>query len=201
MIEMFAYALGVMYTPGPMNLIALNNGLQRQTCSHLGFYLGVGVAMGVLFSAISLLGSAIVNPKWTPFMALAGCSYILYIALKLFKAEVSVEASVQPKGLTFRDGFLMQLLNPKAPVAVLPVATIQFPALGIEGGSALLWSLVLGVLAFGAPTSYSVMGLILGKRLNNPIWFSVFNRLMAGLLVLVATSIGYDAIYLPLFTM
>ncbi len=37
MADIFAYAIGIMYTPGPINLLGLSSGLNKQTRSHLGF--------------------------------------------------------------------------------------------------------------------------------------------------------------------
>ncbi|KJY81803.1 transporter [Vibrio galatheae] len=198
MSEIFAYAIGVMYTPGPINLLGLHSGLNRQTRPHLGFFAGVGMAMFILFAMLGFVGLKFIDPQVLPFISLAGCLYILHIAWKV--ARANVELSDQAKGaksLSFRDGLLMQLLNPKALVATLPISTIQFPSVGITGSAIVLWSMVLAVLAFGAPTGYSVAGLLLGKRISNPRYFKVFNLLMATLLVYVSCTIGYQHVVLP----
>ena len=43
----------------------------------------------------------------------------------------------------YRDGLILQLLNPKGIVATLPVATLQFPAAGIQGPGLVVWSMGL----------------------------------------------------------
>lgn len=97
-----------------------------------------------------------------------------------------------------RQGLILQLLNPKGVVATLPIATIQFPGAGIHGTGILVWSVVLAVLAIGAPGSYALVGHLLGRRIENPRFFRWFNRVMAALLFYVAASIGYEFVYLPL---
>ncbi|MEZ9230659.1 LysE family translocator [Vibrio amylolyticus] len=201
MLEIFAYAFGIMYTPGPVNLLGLNCGFNNRTRKHLGFFFGVGSAMFILFVFLSYVGLKVVNPELLPFISLAGCGYILYIARKVASANVSLNSKGDNQNaLSFRDGLLMQLLNPKGLVATLPIATIQFPSAGVTGVSVLFWSLILAVLAFGAPTSYSLLGQLVGKRLENPIYFKVFNYVMASLLVYVALTIGYEHVYTKLFT-
>ncbi|PKF79835.1 transporter [Vibrio sp. vnigr-6D03] len=199
MLEIFAYAIGVMYTPGPVNLLGLNGGLQSNTKRYLGFFAGVGTAMFILFVSISWAGKTLIPTQWLPYVALIGCSYILYIAWKLHTSDVSsLNVGDKPlKILSFKDGVLIQLLNPKAPAVVLPVAAVQFPASGIVGMEAVLWSGILAVLAFGAPTSYSILGEVLGHKLKNPKVFSAFNRILAWLLVAVAFSLGFETIYIP----
>jgi threonine/homoserine/homoserine lactone efflux protein len=198
MADIFAYAIGIMYTPGPINLLGLSSGLNKQTRSHLGFFIGVGSAMFILFVLLGYLGLQVINPQFLPYVSLIGCGYILYIAWKVAKAKVQVSDTSADASLSFFDGLFMQLLNPKALVATLPIATIQFPSADITGAAIVFWSLILAILAFGAPTSYSLAGLVLGKQVSRPGVFNVFNKLMAVLLVYVALMIAYEHVLTPL---
>lgn len=198
MADIFAYAIGIMYTPGPINLLGLSSGLNKQTRSHLGFFIGVGSAMFILFVLLGYLGLQVINPQFLPYVSLIGCGYILYIAWKVAKAKVQVSDTSADASLSFIDGLFMQLLNPKALVATLPIATIQFPSADITGAAIVFWSLILAILAFGAPTSYSLAGLMLGKQVSRQGIFNVFNKLMAVLLVYVALMIAYEHVLTPL---
>ena len=198
MADIFAYAIGIMYTPGPINLLGLSSGLNKQTRSHLGFFIGVGSAMFILFVLLGYLGLQVINPQFLPYVSLIGCGYILYIAWKVAKTKVQVSDTSADASLSFFDGLFMQLLNPKALVATLPIATIQFPSADITGAAIVFWSLILAILAFGAPTSYSLAGLMLGKQVSRPGVFNMFNKLMAILLVYVALMIAYEHVLTPL---
>lgn len=198
MADIFAYAIGIMYTPGPINLLGLSSGLNKQTRSHLGFFIGVGSAMFILFVLLGYLGLQMINPQFLPYVSLIGCGYILYIAWKVAKVKVQVSDTSADASLSFFDGLFMQLLNPKALVATLPIATIQFPSADITGAAIVFWSLILAILAFGAPTSYSLAGLVLGKQVSRRGVFNVFNKLMAALLVYVALMIAYEHVLTPL---
>ncbi len=199
MLEILAYAIGVMYTPGPINLLGLHSGLNGKTREHIGFFIGVGCAMFILFILLGYLGLTFINPTLLPYVSLIGCSYILYIAWKVVRSNTNItENTAKVSILNFSNGLFMQLLNPKALVATLPISTIQFPAAGISGGAIFVWSCLLAVLAFGAPGSYSLVGMLMGKRIENPRYFKVFNLFMGGLLIFVAFSIGYEHVYLKL---
>jgi len=196
MLEILAYAIGVMYTPGPINLLGLHSGLNGKTREHMGFFAGVGCAMLSLFVFLGFLGLKFINPSLLPYISLIGCSYIVYIAWKVLHTNVNVsEKTASVSILSFTNGLIMQLLNPKALVATMPISTIQFPAVGISGSSIVIWSIGLAILAFGAPSSYSLAGMAMGKRIENPIYFKTFNVLMFALLIFVATSIGYEHVY------
>jgi len=199
MLEILAYAIGVMYTPGPINLLGLHSGINGKTREHIGFFGGVGSAMFILFTLLGYLGLTFINPALLPYISLIGCTYILYIAWKVVRSNVNLSHKTEQTAvLSFSNGLIMQLLNPKALVATLPISTIQFPAAGISGSAILVWSCLLALLAFGAPGSYSLVGSLMGKRINNPFYFKVFNCLMCGLLIFVAVSIGYEHVYLLL---
>lgn len=199
MLAIVAYALGVMYTPGPVNLLGLNAGLNGQARSSLGFYLGVGTAMLMLFLGFGWVGAAWVRGNMLATIGALGCGYILYLAVRIARTSVDLNTMKQaPRPLRFRDGLIMQLLNPKGMVATLPIATIQFPAEGIHGAGLAAWSLGLAALAVGAPASYAMIGGLVGKRVENPHLFKGFNLAMAALLAGVSISIGYEHVWLPL---
>ncbi|WP_240618181.1 LysE family translocator [Halomonas heilongjiangensis] len=200
-MEIVAYALGVMYTPGPVNLLGLNAGLNGQARTSLGFFLGVGLAMLVLFVVFGWAGAAWVRGDMLAVVGALGCGYILYLAIKIARSSIDLGAVRQaPRVLRLRDGLIMQLCNPKGMIATLPIATIQFPAAGIHGVSLLLWSLGLAVLAVGAPGSYALMGAVAGRRIENPRILTGFSLAMSVLLAGVSVSIGYEHVWLPLAT-
>ncbi|GHA93950.1 LysE family translocator [Modicisalibacter luteus] len=199
MLEIIAYALGVMYTPGPVNLLGLNAGLHGQAKASLGFFLGVGLAMFTLFVLFGLAGAAWVQGDMLAVIGALGCGYIFYLAIKIAKSSINMAAVRRtPRALRFRDGLIMQLCNPKGIVATLPIATIQFPAVGIHGVGLIVWSLGLAALAIGAPGSYALVGAVLGKRVEDPVILKGFSLTMSALLIAVSLSIGYEHVWLPL---
>ncbi|WP_323955588.1 LysE family translocator [Aeromonas caviae] len=199
MIELLAYAIGIMYTPGPVNLIGLNAGLGGRTRASLGFFLGVGIAMFVLLLLFGWAGTRLVREDTLIYVSLVGCLYIAYLAIKIASDSGELAANEAPaRPLGVRSGFVIQLLNPKAMIATLPITSIQFPAAQIHGWSLLPWSLLLGLLAAGAPGSYSMAGSLIGRHLQHPRWFRYFNLLMAALLLYSAIALAYQHVYLPL---
>lgn len=195
MLEIFAYAIGIMYTPGPINLLGLQSGINNKTTAHLGFFAGVASAMLLLFLLLGYVGIELIPAKILPVLSFAGCLYILYIAVRIAKTQVNFDnQTTSTKPLTFSNGLFMQLLNPKALAATLPITTIQFPAAGIAGSSIVLWSCILALLAFGAPASYSLAGQAIGKHMTHATYFKIINLLMAALLVVVAVDIAVTQI-------
>lgn len=209
MLGIVAYALGAMYTPGPVNLLGLNVGINGQAKKSLGFCLGVGTAMFTYLLLLGWAGAAWIDDEALIVVSALGCSYIVYLAMKIARSSPAVSADITthlnqhyhaPRLLRFRDGLLMQLLNPKAIIATLPIATLQFPAVGIEGFSLVIWAFGLAMLAAGAPGSYILIGSLVGQRIKSAGILTGFNQVMAGLLFAVALSIGYEHVWLPLIS-
>lgn len=189
MTDIIIYAFGVMYTPGPVNAIGLNYGIQKQT-RIMGFFSGVAVAMFILFFSVALIGEKMMNTSLLKGTSVVGSLYILWLAYKIYCSEVGAKKNTQPRILTFRDGLLMQLLNPKGITVALPVAMVQFPAAEITGVALFTWCVGLAVFAFGAPWSYFVFGRLLGRNINQSRYLTLINKLMALFLLFVAVSMG-----------
>ena len=205
MVEILAYALGIMYSPGPLNLLSLNAGLNGQIRSTLHFCVGVGCGMLLLFLVFGFTGAWLANPGFQLLISAGGSIYIAYLAYKIGRESI-ISAATGPVTqtnskkieLNFRSGLTMQLLNPKSFIVILPIVTVQFPAAQISGGSIILWSLLLSSMAFGAPSSYLLMGARLGKLIRQPRFFRLLNLAMSLLLFYVAAEIGYSYVYLKL---
>ena len=199
MLAIVAYALGAMYSPGPVNLLGLNIGINGQAKKSVGFCLGVGTAMLVYLLVLGWVGAAWIDDEALIVVSALGCGYIVYLASKIARSSVDIsEPDNAPRLVSYRDGLVMQLLNPKAIVATLPITTLQFPAADIQGLSLVVWAFGLAMLAAGAPGSYIAIGSAVGSRIKSPAIIKGFNWLMAGLLVAVALSIGVEHVWLPL---
>lgn len=198
MLEMILYAIGIMYTPGPINILGLNLGLNRKFKESIGFFIGVGFAMSLLFIIFGYTGEKFIRKEYLIYISSVGSIYILYLAVKILKSNVDISKQKDIRLLTFKNGLLMQIMNPKATLATLPIATISFPANNISGIKILVVSLVLSMLACLAPSSYSFIGEYFGTLIKNDRIIKVFNIVMALLLIYVAYTIFKDHVYLVL---
>jgi threonine/homoserine/homoserine lactone efflux protein len=210
MLEIVTFSIGIMYTPGPVNLLSLNNGLQKRLSVHIPFSIGVACALTIWFMLMGYAGTTFVSPSVLPYIGILGCGFIFYLAGKIMRSKVDLTAESQPVSLlTFRDGLFMQLLNPKSFMVVFPVTTILFPAADITGAHIAVWSGLLGLLGFGAPTLYAFGGALLSAAINqhgspkkphSPALFNLLNKIMGLLLIYVACDMAYHQVYQPLFT-
>ena len=200
-MDIFLYAFSVMYSPGPVNFMGLNAGLTGKFRRSTGFFIGVGCAMLLLFVLFGYTGEAIISQAALPYISLAGGVYTLYLAYQVFKARPVVEelSTTEGKTLTFWNGLVIQLLNPKGIVAVLPITSVMFPAAHITGVSIAGVSALLAFGAFGAPWVYALLGATLGRRITGQSAFTLFNRCM-GLALAACAYFMFHAFYLHLIS-
>lgn len=174
-------------TPGPAVVYIVARTLaQGRACglaSILGVALGnlanaVGAAIGLaaLFAVSSVAFAAI---KW------AGAAYLIYLGVRMWRAapvalDSGRQASAQPMGRIFRDGFVVATLNPKTTLffaAFLP----QFMD---AHGSPLAQTLALGCVfvAIAACTDliYVLAVSLVAPRLNRFSRHAVWGNRLAG---------------------
>jgi threonine/homoserine/homoserine lactone efflux protein len=192
---MLLYGIGIMYTPGPVNIMGLTLGLNKKFRKSIGFFTGVGIAMFILFFVCGYSGEKLIKKEYLLYTSILGGLYIFYLAIKIFKEDVTIEEQMKKNTLTLRDGFLMQIINPKAILAALPIATINFPANNINGINILIMSIVFGLLVIGAPSMYCLVGQFFSDLIKQKKILLIFNKLMGVLLLYVSISIFKDHVF------
>lgn len=190
MLEMILYSISIMYTPGPVTLTATNMGLNRKTKEGLPFYLGIGVAIFVLYILLGYFGNFFLKNNPTFLISLIGSIYMLYLGIKMFKSSVSFEKD-DFKPIGFKDGFIMQFFNPKAIIAVLPVVTIYFPASHIDGIKILIMAIFFMILVIGSPVLYAFAGQFFSTFIKDKNKVNLCNKAMAMLIILIGLSTFY----------
>jgi threonine/homoserine/homoserine lactone efflux protein len=199
-MDIFLYAFSVMYSPGPVNFMGLNAGLTGKFRRSTGFFIGVGCAMLLLFVLFGYTGEAVISQAALPYISLLGGVYTLYLAYQVFNARTVVDEDAAPaKTLTFWNGLVIQLLNPKGIMAVLPITSVMLPAAHITGVSIAVVSVLLAFGAFGAPWVYALLGAMLGRRINGASAFTLFNRCM-GVALAVCAYFMFHAFYVQVLS-
>ncbi|MEX1376038.1 MAG: LysE family translocator [Eubacteriales bacterium] len=196
MLSMFLFGISIMYTPGPVTLLSLNQGINKRFKNTRGFFLGIGVAIFALLIIYGYTGEKLIKPEYLIYISIIGAGYIIYLAIKIFKSKVEIDYSHSEKTLTFKNGFLMQFFNPKATLAALPIATINFPANNITGAGILLCSFIFMIIVIGSPALYCIVGQFFSRIIKNEKTLKIFNRIMSVVLLYVAFSILKDHVYL-----
>ena len=185
-LSMAAFALAASITPGPVNIVALSSGAQfgfRASQRHVA-----GATLGfVLLLVLMGLGLHEILKLW-PFMTrvvqLAGVAFLLFMAWKLATDDGQLNAGDSGRAPSMLYGAVMQWLNPKAWLACVA----GMGAFVADGEARLVWQFaaVYLVICYVSVGCWFYAGTFLRGYLGNPAGMRLFNRLMAGLLVVSA---------------
>ncbi len=109
-------------SPGPAPLALAATGATFGYKKSIPFLLGIlsGLAVAIFCASIGLATLFVTFPTMKLICQLAGAGYILFIAYKIATAPTSIaDAPINPPN--FKDGFILNLLNPKAYAAFLAI--------------------------------------------------------------------------------
>ena len=121
-------------SPGPALLMAIRTTLSGGRTAGISVGAGLGL-MAAIWTLMALLGLGVVFELFpTVYVAarITGAAYLLYLAYRIWiDASAPVEGGGEPARDAFRQGFLINLLNPKSVLFAAAVLVVVFPA-GID---------------------------------------------------------------------
>ena len=202
-----AYCLamaGMALSPGPANVFFIRTGLGGQRARIIWGLAGVNSATIVWYigAALGLAALMASFPKVFQIIAVAGGAYIFWLGFKTLRASLkpttqttAYQASAERTlWETLRDGFMVQILNPKALLffsVVLPPFLDIYRPIGPQMGLCGFTTIFMDVCAMSA---YGFGALKLSHLLAVPQNRQKFDRILSMVLMLMGVFIGYHAI-------
>jgi len=192
-ISMALFALAGAISPGPVNVIASSQGARYGFGRALPHVAGASLSY---CAVVLLMGGGmqwllLTWPALTTATQYAGAFYLLYLALKIALAPTqTLNASDIPTHSTPHwkhgalQGALTQGLNPKAWLVALSGVSLFVPAGADTGTTLWLFCAISGVVCFGSVACWAALGTLIRQWLQPAHHQRLFNRVMAGLLVL-----------------
>lgn len=187
--SMAAFALAASLSPGPVNLVALNIGLNHglgPALRHVG-----GATCG--FTLLLVLIGLGLRPltQWTSLMAVIRCggaAFLLYLAWQLARNDGRLQQDMRESRGAFVTGALMQWLNPKAWLASVAgmgayTATGELILVGY-------FATIFFVVCYLSIASWATLGAVLRRHIPAPRQVRWLNRSMALLLLASAITLG-----------
>ena len=141
--QLLAFNLALLVaiaSPGPALLMAVRTTLRGGRRAGIAVGTGLGL-MAATWTLMALLGLGIVFelfPAVYVAARIAGAAYLLYLAYRIWRdASAPVEARGEPARHAFRQGFLINFLNPKSVLFAAAVLVAVFPS-GIGAAASLV---------------------------------------------------------------
>lgn len=190
-LSMAAFALVASLSPGPVNLVGFNTGLTHGWRPALWHVAGATLGFVVLLLGVGL-GLHEVLAAWPALLwilRVAGALFLLYLAWKLARASGDLGNGTIAACPGFRDGALLQWLNPKAWLAAAAGVALF---VGEDRGRLALFAGLYLVICFASLACWAVAGQWLRGRALTPGRLRLLNRALAALLVLCAASLLWE---------
>jgi threonine/homoserine/homoserine lactone efflux protein len=198
----FLAAMFVMaITPGPANLFAIATGMQKGKAAALAGVAGMNTATLVWFAAAALGLATLIAafPRAFHVLALLGAAYLVWLGIKsilsgLKRGAGEDQSEVEHRQFkmgrsAFRDGFAVQIANPKILVfffGVLPpfidIDRPLAPQLTMFAAATIGMDLI-------SMSAYGLGGAALSSRMNQPGFRRGFAILVGVLLITAAILI------------
>lgn len=182
-------------SPGPAPLALAASGAVFGFRGSLPFLAGIlsGLAVAIVLGAAGMAAFFSAFPNTRLFIQVLGGLYIGYVALKIASAPVlSTEESQRESAPTFLDGFILNLLNPKAYAAFLAI----FSQFLLPISSNLQSTSVTAMITFGVAIVVDVAWLALGGLLR-PVFetprLARITRVSLALLMMIAVIVAFRA--------
>ncbi len=190
-IAMATFSFAMSISPGPVTMMTVISGANHGFWRTLPFVSGatIGFTLLLVISGLGITQFVQQYPMVMDILLLGGCGFIAYMGVGL--AGASLDVSEKKRNIPhFREGFLLQWLNPKAWVAC--VAGVSVFSADDGHASLMLFSgiyfcvcyLCIGFWAYAGDKARAFLYEERGKR--------TFNFIMGCLLVLVSVFLLLD---------
>lgn len=190
----------LVVTPGPANLFSIANGAQRGHRAVIVGMLGMNTAslVWVGAAALGLAALAMAFPLAFRILAWVGAAYVAWLGLKSIWAarQAHAEGAHRPSRLgrsAFRDGFAVQMSNPKALLFTTAILPPFIDAHRPLPGQLALFTATLIAMDAVSMTAYGFGGAALAQRMNQPAFRRGFDLFTGLLLVCAAILIATRA--------
>ncbi|WP_416308197.1 LysE family translocator [Neptunicella sp. SCSIO 80796] len=190
-LAMSLYSISLSLTPGPVNLITFTSGINYGVKRTLPFVTGATMGFILLLYTIGLGLTNIItdHTHLMMFLATSGSIYIAYLGYRIATSVVELEV-IQTEAPDFKTGVLLQWLNPKAWVAC--VAGVSAFELTNAPQQLVLFIGIYCIWCFLCIACWAILGDRIGRRWRNVTLLTYVNRIMGGLLFLVALYLVFQ---------
>lgn len=190
LLPVLSYALVSIFTPGPNNITASSLGMRVGYPRTLRFIGGVVTGFFCIMVASGLLTELLVSAydRIAVILKIAGVTYLLWLVYTVLRHEQGPHASHEA-GARYRDGLLLQLVNPKVILFGLTMYATLLAPLAKSWLAVVVSAASLAVLSFCSTSLWALLGAGIQRFIANPKVRFAYSLVLAGLLLYAAWSI------------
>lgn len=191
------FALAMAATPGPNNTMVTASGANYGFRRTLPVISGVAIGVAIIILVVAAVGAPLVtDPRVRAVLKWTWVVYLLWLAWQIGGARPMMTSAGDAKGsegkpLTWMQGALFQLVNPKLWVMVAGAVVTYGSAAGSESplAIAVAFGIIFGIATFASTAAWTLIGVGTRRFISTEQTMRVFNRTMAVLLVVSLTPV------------
>ena len=192
-IEYFLLFFGLMFplvfSPGPANIVFSMSGIGQGVKGSIPLIIGVDLIF-IIYSLIIGFGLGEVLQRYPDLILIfqiLGALYIIYLAYKFIKtSKANNSNTVSNKAFTFKDGIVLQMLNPKGWTMLFLMFSTLLDGSFDRNSQVLYLVFMLAVLNITTHFTWVAAGNYISKWVNNSQTEKYLNYFFSGSLLLVA---------------
>lgn len=179
------------FTPGPNNISSAVMGVLHGYRRSLNYLLGISTGFLIVISLCAVVSAAVLSafPSLEMILRWVGAAYLLYLAYGILKASYAFESETA-KPLTFINGFMLQLLNPKLIVYGLTLFSTFLAGIAVHPPQLLIAAVLLTLLSFVSISVWAAFGTFIKRYLRDERARRAINIVMALFLVYTALELA-----------
>ena len=192
-ISLLAATALLLGSPGPAPLALAASGAVFGFRGSLPFLTGIlsALAVAIVLGAAGMAAFFAAFPNSRLFVQILGGLYIGYVALKIASAPLlSAEESQSESAPRFLDGFILNLLNPKAYAAFLAIFSQFLLPLSTNVQSTALTALIAFGVAIVVDVAWVALGGLLRPVFETPKLARI-TRVSLGILMMIAVLVAF----------
>jgi cysteine/O-acetylserine efflux protein len=191
LLPVLGYALVSIFTPGPNNITSSSLGMRFGYRGALRFIVGVVTGFFCVLLTSGLVTELLVGAygRVAIVLKIAGVAYLLWIAWTVIRPEDRAHASPTATGTRYRDGLLLQFVNPKVILFGMTMYATLLAPLTTNWMAVVISAAVLAVLSFCSTSLWALLGAGIQRFIANPRVKFVYSLVLVALLLYAAWSI------------
>ncbi|MDO9099125.1 MAG: LysE family transporter [Caldisericota bacterium] len=193
LLPALSYAIVSIFTPGPNNVTASSLGMRIGYRRTIGFICGVVTGFFVIMLAAGLLTEVLVSAyeRMALILRIVGVGYLLYLAYSLLRSSIHTHGASEA-GSRYRDGLLLQLVNPKVILFALTMYATLLAPLTSNPLAVVLSALVMAGLAFVSTSLWALLGSAIQRFIGSPKVKVAYTAVMVLMLLYAAWSVAFS---------
>lgn len=186
--DFLIYCFVTAYTPGANNLLSMSNAIRLGFRRSIRFNFGILAGFAVIMTACTIFSAALYSllPKVKFILQIAGGSYMLYLAWKIWKSSSEINTE-DGKEASFLSGMLLQFINPKIYIYAITAMSLYILPVYHSAGALAGFTVVLSLIGASGSFVWALFGGIFCRFLSRHT--KIVNLIMALLLVYCAASL------------